>query len=197
MKKSVLIIAVLSISLGLFAQLSPGDRAPEFELKNIDGEMVSLSDAAGDKGAILVFTCNGCPTAKAYEKRIIELDAKYRDKGYPVIAVNPNDPEVAPADSYVKMQQRAKEKGFTFPYLFDEDQDVFPAYGATKTPHTFLLKRDGNKFRVSYIGAIDDDQRSAQVEEKFLENAIAALGSGNSPEPSVTRAVGCGIKFKK
>jgi len=197
MKKCVLIIAVLSISLGLFAQLSPGDRAPEFELKNIDGEMVSLSDAAGDKGAILVFTCNGCPTAKAYEQRILELDAKYRKKGYPVIAVNPNDPEVAPADSYVKMQQRAKEKGFTYPYLFDEDQDVFPAYGATKTPHTYLLKRDGKKFRVSYIGAIDDDQRSDRVEEKFLENAIAALGSGNTPEPSVTRAVGCGIKVKK
>jgi len=197
MKRTLVLVTVLGLSLGVFAQLSPGDRAPEFNLKNVDGEMVSLSDAAGEKGAILIFTCNGCPVAKAYEQRIIELDKKYRNQGYPVIAVNPNDPEVTPVDSYENMQKRSEEKAYPFPYLFDEDQDVFPAYGATKTPHTYLLKREGKKFKVSYIGAIDDNQRSAQVEEKYLENAISAVGSGKTPKPSETRAVGCGIKIKK
>ena len=197
MKKSISIFFALLISIGVFAQLSPGDRAPGFQLKNVDGEMVSLDDAAGEKGAIVIFTCNGCPVAKAYEKRIIELDKKYRDQGYPVIAINPNDPELAPVDSYENMQALAKEKDYPFPYLFDEKQEVFPAYGATKTPHTYLLKREGKKFKVGYIGAIDDNQRSAQVEEKFVENAIAALGNGKQPKPAETRAVGCGIKVKK
>lgn len=197
MKKNLLLLIALGLSIGAFAQLSPGYRAPEFSLKNVDGEMVSLSEAAGENGAIVVFTCNGCPVAKAYEQRIIDLDNKYRDQGYPVIAIQPNDPEVTPVDSYENMQLRAEEKEYPFPYLFDEKQEVFPAYGATKTPHTFLLKKDGKKFKVGYIGAIDDNQRSAQVEEKFLEDAIAALSKGKTPKPSETRAVGCSIKVKK
>lgn len=197
MKRTLILITALILSIGVFAQLSPGDIAPDFTLKNVDGKMVSLSDYSGEKGAIVIFTCNGCPVAKAYEQRILDLDKKYAKKGYPVIAINPNDPAIATADSYEKMQIRAKEKKYSFPYLFDEKQDVFPAYGATKTPHTFLLNKDGNDFKVSYIGAIDDNQRSAQVEEKFLENAIAAIGSGKTPSPTETLAVGCGIKVKK
>ena len=197
MKRTILILAALVISLGVMAQLSPGDKAPGFNLKNVDGEMLSLDQASGDEGAIVVFTCNGCPVAKAYEQRIIDLDNKYRDKGWPVIAIQPNDPSITPVDSYENMQKRAKEKGYPFPYLFDEKQEVFPAYGATKTPHTYLLQKEGENFKVGYIGAIDDNQRSAEVEENFLENAIEALSKGKTPKPAETRAVGCSIKVKK
>jgi len=197
MKKILSFVMVLGLAAGSYGQLAPGDKAPDFNLKNVDGEMVSLKDAAGDKGAIVIFTCNTCPVVHAYEERIINLDKKYREKGYPVIAINPNDPAISKGDSFEKMKDRAKDKGYTFPYLFDEQQDVFPAYGATRTPHTFLVHRDGKEFKVGYIGAIDDNQRSANVEEKFLENAIAAVETGKAPDPDYTRAVGCSIKYKK
>jgi len=141
-----------------------------------------------------VFTCNHCPFAKKYEDRINDLAKKYKSKGYILLAINPNDPSVQPDDSYELMQKRAKEKGFAFPYLFDEGQKIFPQYGATKTPHVFLL--DKNRV-VKYIGAIDDNVDSAaEVKEKYLENAIAALESGKTPSPEVTKAIGCSIKTK-
>lgn len=197
MKKFLLLSIVLVVAIGTMAQVSPGDIAPDFSLKNVDGKMVSLSDYADQKGAIVIFTCNGCPVAQAYESRIIELDKKYSKKGFPVIAINPNDPEMAPADSYYNMQKRSKEKNYSFPYLFDEEQDVFPAYGATRTPHAFLLVKEKDNFSVAYIGAIDDDQKADRVEEKFLENAIAAVNNGKTIKVKETRAIGCGIKKKR
>lgn len=171
-----------------------GDKAPSFNLKNIDGKMVSLDDYKSEKGVIVVFTCNHCPYAVLYEDRIIALHNKFAPKGYPVVAINPNDPEVQPEDSYEKMIVRANEKKFPFVYLFDENQSVFPAYGATRTPHFFLL--DKNRV-VRYIGALDDNPKEAAgVEEKFLENAVAALEKGKTPEPAVTKAIGCTIKTK-
>ena len=138
-----------------------GDVAADFKLKNVDQKTVSLSDYAAAKGFIVVFTCNHCPYAKAYESRIIALDKRYASKGYPVIAINPNDPIVVPADNFEAMQVRAKEKGFTFPYLFDDGQKVYPQYGATKTPHVFLLNKENGKNIVRYIGAIDDNYADA------------------------------------
>ncbi len=172
----------------------PGDKASDFDLKSVDGKNYSLASFKDAKGFIVVFTCNSCPFAVMYEDRIVELSKKYGKKGYQVIAINPNDPEVKPDDSYEKMKVRAKDKGFDFPYLFDDGQKVYPAYGATKTPHVFLL--DKNHI-VKYIGAIDDNAEDAsQVEEKYLENAIAALDKGKEPVPAVTKAIGCSIKVK-
>ncbi len=186
------------LSIPLMAQLAPGDEAPDFKLKNIDGNMISLDDFNTEKGIILIFTCNHCPYAVAYEDRIIDLNDKYAPKGYPVVAINPNDPAVVPEDSFEKMQERANEKGFDFPYLFDEGQKVFPQYGATRTPHIFLIQNEGNKSIVRYIGAIDDNYKDASaVEEKFLENAIAAIEKGETPDPASTKAIGCTIKVKK
>jgi len=171
-----------------------GDTATDFELKNIDGEMVSLSDFEDAKGFIVTFTCNHCPYAVMYEDRLIELHNTYAPKGYQVIAINPNDPAVQPEDSYDKMKVRASEKEFPFVYLFDEGQKIYPQYGATRTPHVFLLDAERT---VKYIGAIDDSPRDASaVSEKYLENAIMAMESGKSPEPSFTKAVGCSIKTK-
>ena len=173
----------------------PGDKATDFKLKSVDGKFYSLSDYKDAKGFIVVFTCNHCPFAVKYEDRVNELAKKYTKKGYILLAINPNDPVVQPADSYDLMKERAKEKGFVFPYLFDEGQKIFPQYGATKTPHAFLL--DKNQV-VKYIGAIDDNaEDAAMVKEKYLENAIAALERNTEPTPSVTKAIGCSIKVKK
>lgn len=178
--------------------LRVGDVAPSFKLQNaIDDQMVSLDDAAyaDAKGVVVIFTCNHCPFAVATEDRIIALHKKYADKGFPVIAINPNDPKAVPEDSYDEMKKRAAEKSYPYPYLFDKGQKVYPAYGATKTPHVYLLERMGNEFRVAYIGAIDDSARDPEgVEEKYLENAIEALMKGKKPRPKETRAIGCSIK---
>ena len=154
-----------------------------------------MSDYKKAKGFIVVFTCNHCPYAIKYEDRIIKLAKKYTKKGYILLAINPNDPAAQPLDSFELMQERAKEKKFNFPYLFDEGQKIYPQYGATKTPHVFLLDKERV---VKYIGAIDDNVEDASdVKVKYLENAIAALEAGKSIENPVTKAIGCSIKVKK
>jgi len=199
MKILFTILMILAMTLGT-AQAQGyqvGDKATDFKLKNIDGRYVSMADYPDAKGFVVTFSCNHCPFVVATEDRIIALDKKYKEKGFPVIAINPNDPELVPADSFEKMQERAQEKGFTFPYLFDEGQKIYPVYGATRTPHVFLLERQGEDLVVAYIGAIDDNTRDAsEVEEKYLENAINALLAGQRPDPDFTRAIGCTIKAK-
>jgi len=175
-----------------------GDEAADFKLKNIDGKMVSLSDFKSAKGFIVVFTCNHCPYAKKYEDRIIELDKKYKSQGYPVIAINPNDPNVQPEDSYQQMIERAKQKGFTFPYLVDEGQKIYPQYGATKTPHVFVLKKENGKNIVKYIGAIDNNYDNPNdVSEYYAQDAVNALIKGEPVKMTKTVAIGCTIKVKK
>jgi len=175
-----------------------GDEAADFSLKNIDDTMVSLADYSEAKGFIVVFTCNMCPYSVANEDRIIALDKKYKKKGFPVIAINPNDPEVSKGDSFEAMKVRANEKGYTFPYLFDEGQEVYPKYGATKTPHVYILNKKKGKLIVEYIGAIDDSSRNENnVKERFVENAVDALLKGEKPTKTDTRAIGCSIKDKR
>lgn len=172
-----------------------GDVAADFSLKNVDGNMVSLSDFGNAKGFLVIFTCNTCPYAQGYEDRIIALDAKYKPQGVPVIAINPNDPSAKPGDSFAKMKERAAAKGFTYPYLLDEGQKVYPQYGATRTPHVFLLEKTLSGNMVKYIGAIDDNyQDASQVDESFVENAVDAMLAGNEINPKTTKAIGCGIK---
>ncbi len=174
-----------------------GDEAADFKLKNIDGKTVSLADYPSAKGFIVVFTCNHCPYAVKYEDRIKELDKMYKDKGYPVIAINPNDPQVQPQDSFDAMKVRAKEKGFSFPYLFDEGQQVYPKYGATKTPHVFLLKKEKGKNIVKYIGAIDNNfEDPNDVSEYYVRDAVNALLKNESIKTEKTAAIGCTIKVK-
>jgi peroxiredoxin len=172
-----------------------GDVATDFSLKNTNGKMVSLKDYKNAKGFIVVFTCNHCPYAKAYEDRIIALDKKYSAQGYPVIAINPNNSATTPDDSFEKMQERAKEKGFTFPYLFDDGQKIYPQYGATKTPHVYVLQKTAKGNVVKYIGAIDDNHEDeAKVTKKYVEDAVNALLKGKDPVVTETKAVGCSIK---
>ena len=172
-----------------------GDIATDFELKNIDGKMVSLADYKDAKGYIVIFTCNTCPYAVQYEDRIIALDKKYADKGFPVIAIMPNNPTVQPGDSEDAMKARAASKGFTFPYLFDDGQKIYPQYGATKTPHVYLLEKTKKGNVVRYIGAIDDNYKDAEaVKTKYVEDAVDALIDGKEIKETKTRAIGCTIK---
>lgn len=175
-----------------------GDYAGDFKLKNIDGSMVSLADFNDAKGFIVIFTCNHCPYAKLYEDRIVALDKSFKKKGYPVIAINPNDTEKYPDDSFDNMKKRAKEKDFTFPYLVDETQEVAKAFGAAKTPHVYLLQKEADgKLKVAYIGAVDDDTENTKKDKvNYVENAINALEKGEKPNPDFTKAIGCTIKWK-
>ncbi len=197
--KKIILTTVLALSAVLLVhgELKPGDDAKTFKLKNVDGTSVSLSDYNDQKGVILVFTCNPCPFAKAYEQRIIKLHNTYADKGYPVVAINPNDVDISPDDSMELMKARSDEKDYPFPYLKDETQEVYKGYGATKTPHIYLLENNGGNFKVAYVGAIDDNaMEEASVSSKYVESAIAALESGSKPKPKTTKAVGCTIKTK-
>jgi len=173
-----------------------GDVATDFKLENIDGNFVSLSDFKQAKGFIVVFTCNTCPYAVAYEDRIEALNKEYAPKGYPVIAIMPNNVQSKPGDSMTAMQKRAKEKGFTFPYLIDADQSIYPQYGATKTPHVYILESTDKGPVVQYIGAIDDNYKDAAlVKTKYVQNAVDALLEGVTFETHKTKAIGCSIKI--
>lgn len=198
MKKilTLLIITLISGNILLAEGYKVGDQAMDFKLKNVDGKMVSMSDYKSAQGFIVIFTCNHCPFSIAYEDRIIELDKKYKVDGYPVIAINPNDSIIAPTDSYSNMIIRSRDKGFTFPYLLDADQSVARTYGATRTPHVYLLQKENDKLIVNYIGAIDNNSESAQAAtELYVAEAVEALMEGESPNPDFTKAVGCSIKY--
>jgi peroxiredoxin len=192
---SVLVL-VFAVSAAYADGYKVGDKATDFSLKNIDGTMVSMSELDESSGVILIFTCNHCPYSKLYEDRIIALDKKYKVRGYPVVAINPNDPVKEPGDSFENMIVRANEKGFTFPYLMDADQSIAKAYGATRTPHVFILEKVNSDFIIRYIGAIDDNSKDAKaVDQKFVEMALDQIYKGESPDPDFTKAIGCSIKW--
>lgn len=199
MRNLVIISLILFFSfLTLYSQgLRVDEKASDFKLKNVDGKIVSLNDYQNAKGFVVIFTCNHCPYAQAYQDRIIAIDKKYKTLGYPVIAISSNDPSIVEEDSYENMVLRAKEKNYPFPYLFDADQSVCKTYGAEKTPHVFLLQKKGSDLIVKYIGAIDDNYKDAsKVTVSYLKNAIDALLDGKNPDPAFTKAIGCSIKMK-
>ena len=171
-----------------------GDKVNNFELKNVDGNTIALNDYKDKKGVIVIFTCNNCPYVKMWEDRIISLDKDYTSKGYPVVAINPNGS--FKSDSFEKMKKRAKEKKYTFPYLQDYTQEVAKSFGASRTPHVFVLNKSGNDFKVAYIGAIDDNYKSAnKVKSHYVEDAVNALITGGKPDTKMTRSIGCSIKW--
>lgn len=167
-----------------------GDPAPVFEnITGVDDQSHSLADYSDAKAVALIFTCNHCPVAVAYEDRLIELDKDY-EEDVELIAVNVNNME---ADKLPAMQERASEKGFDFPYLYDPTQQIGRDYGATVTPHVFLL--DGDR-RLAYVGAIDDNMNGAEVTEHYLRDAIDAVLAGDAPKTAQTKPVGCGIEYE-
>lgn len=206
-KAYILITIAISLTAAIFIQengladqqgYAVGDVAKEFTLKNVDGKMVSLEDYAQEEGVILVFTCNTCPYAKLYESRIKALDMQYKSQGFPVVAIQPNDPELSPGDSFEEMQNRYKDKAMTYPYLWDETQEITRTYGATRTPHVYLLENTGDNFKVAYIGAIDDNHKDANaVNKSYVEDAITSIKAKRTVDPNFTKAIGCTIKWSE
>lgn len=199
MKFSVfLLLTIFMLSFNTMDNgLKPGDQAKDFSLKNVDGKMLSLSDFDDAKGFIVIFSCNHCPYVKAYESRMEALNKKFAPKGFPVVAINSNDVSQYPEDSFENMQRNARQKGFTFPYLFDESQEVAKFYGALKTPHVYLLEKKGGKLLVKYVGAIDDNTHEPdKVSKRYVEDAVNAILIGDAVKVKETKAIGCGIKWK-
>ncbi|MFM7080069.1 MAG: thioredoxin family protein [Bacteroidota bacterium] len=198
-KFPIVLLLLLASTIGHAQGLKIGDKAIDFKLKNVDGDLVSLPTDKSIKGVIIIFTCNNCPFSIAYEDRIIALHDKYAALGFPVIAINPNDAERVPEDSFRNMKKRAREKGFKFSYLHDETQETAKAYGATRTPHVFLTSRNGSgEYVVSYIGAIDNNTDDpAAADKKYIESAISEILEGKAVSVNATKAIGCSIKWKQ
>ncbi|RPA67554.1 thioredoxin family protein [Cyclobacteriaceae bacterium YHN15] len=175
-----------------------GDKASDFKLQSVDGSWISLSGLDNSKGAIVIFSCNTCPYVVAYEDRMIELHEKFATMGFPVIAINSNDEKLSPGDSFENMKKRSKNKKFPFAYVYDKSQEVIKAYGGTRTPHVYILNKEGNDFVVKYIGAIDNNYQDANaVTEKYVENAMEEILQGRKVSVESTKAIGCTIKWTK
>jgi peroxiredoxin len=190
------------LMLGIMAKAQNGyqvgDVVSDFSLKNVTGTNLSLADYKDAKGYIVVFTCNTCPVAQAYQDRIEKLNQRYSAKGYPVVAINTNDPIASPGDSYAKMQLYAKEEKFSYAYLEDPNHIYTKKYGATKTPTTFVIQKSDKGNEVAYIGAIDNNQQENGSETtSYVANAIDLLLQGKKPTITNVKAIGCGIKWKK
>jgi thiol-disulfide isomerase/thioredoxin len=178
-----------------------GAAAPDFKLPGVDGRTYSLADFAGAKVLVIVFTCNHCPTAQAYEDRIIRLNAEYRGKGVALVAINPNDPRAVRldelgytdlGDSFADMKIRAKAKGFSFPYLYDGDtQKTARGYGVLATPHVFIFDQ---RRKLRYVGRIDDSEVK-RVKSHDARSAIEALLAGKPVPVAKTRVFGCSTKW--
>lgn len=199
-RKAMLAIPVL-LALAASAAVAGGPLAigspmpsTDVKMKNVDGTEKTLAQIAKPAGTLVVFTCNHCPFAKAWETRIVELGNTYGAKGIGVVAVNANDPKVAAGDSFEGMQERAKERGMQFPYVVDETSNVARAFGATRTPEAFLFDKDG---KLVYHGTIDDNGEDAsKVDKRYLKDALEAVTAGKDVAVKETKSIGCSIKFR-
>lgn len=175
--------------------LSIGDAMPamDHELEKTDGSKTALSKNKGDKGTLVVFTCNHCPYVKMYQERIAKLGNEYKGKGIGVIAINPNDPAKYPDDGAEAMKERSKKMGMNYPYVVDRGSRLAKAFGASRTPEVYLF--DANN-KLVYHGTVDDSAKDAsKVEKTFLKDALDATVAGKQVKMAETKAVGCGIKF--
>ena len=182
--------------------LGIGDTAPDFSLPGVDGRRYRLADFDRAETLVIVFTCNHCPTAQAYEERIKKLAADYRNKGVVLVAISPNDPKAVRldelgysdmGDSFEDMKIRAKDMEYNFPYLYDgQDQKVSMSYGPVCTPHVFVFDRQR---KLRYEGGIDDAEKPGLVKSQDARNAIEALLKGRKVPAERTRTIGCSIKW--
>jgi peroxiredoxin len=173
--------------------LTLATEAPPFDLPGVDRQNHSLDDYAGSPVLAVVWSCNHCPYVQAWEGRMIELQREYGDRGFRLVAINSNDADSYPEDSFEEMQKRAGQQGFNFDYLYDEDQSALRAYGAERTPEVFLFEGDR---KLVYHGAIDDSRDETQVSDRYLRDAIEALLAGEEPPTRETPAVGCTVKWR-
>ena len=164
------------------------------KMKNVDGKMLSITDVTGKAGTLVIFTCNHCPFAKAWEQRIVELANSYSGKGVGVMLVNANDPTTHAEDGFEEMQARAKSRGMKVPYVVDDTSGVARAFGASVTPEVFLFDKTG---KLAYHGAVDDNRNDPdKVKARYLKDALDAVIAGKAPAMPETKGLGCGIKFR-
>ena len=181
----------INCAIGRAENLKIGDAAPDFSgIVGTDDKEHALKDYESAKLVVLVFTCNHCPVAQAYQDRLVKLQKDYKEKGVQIVAVNVNKID---ADKLDKMKERAKEKKFDFPYLYDASQKIGKDYGAKVTPHVFVLDKDR---KLAYVGAIDDNMDEDKVKKHYLRDALDALLDGKEPPEKVTKQFGCGIKYE-
>jgi peroxiredoxin len=173
--------------------LALGSQAIRFRLPGVDGREHSLEDYAAAPALALIWSCNHCPYVRAWEGRMVEIQRDYGARGVRVIAINSNDADRHPDDSFEAMLARAESEGFNFDYLHDEDQSVARAYEPARTPEVFLFGPDR---RLAYHGAIDDSRDDRAVQENYLRNALDAVLAGREPPVADTPPVGCSVKWK-
>ena len=181
--------------------LSLGQPAPDFDLPGVDGKRYALRDFAPARALVVAFSCNHCPYVIGSEDRMIRLATEYAPGGLAFVAINPNETDNHPTDSFEHMVERAREKHFPFPYLRDESQDVARAYGALRTPHYFLFGRGGADgeagWLLRYTGRMDDNPRTPGAERtRELADAVEAVLAGRAPAVEVTNPIGCNVKWK-
>ena len=169
------------------------EHVPSFTLPGVDGAEHSLADYDGAPVLVLIQSCNHCPYVQAWEGRMIAIQHDYADRGVRLVAVNSNDVSQKPGDSFEGMQERAREKGFNFDYLRDDDQSLARALGSERTPEVFVYDRDR---RLVYHGAIDDDRDEGAATQSYLRDALDAVLAGGAPVVAETPPVGCTVKWK-
>lgn len=201
---SVVYLVALLLTVNILSSATAGENeglkigdaipAKNAKMKNIDGRELSITDIAGKKGTVVIFSCNSCPWVQAWEDRISSIGNAYQRKGFGVVAINSNDPTKDQTDSFDAMKQRAKERGFEFAYTVDNTSDVARAFGATRTPEVFLFDQGG---LLVYHGVIDDNAKSPDsVKEHYLREALEAMLAGKKIPVTETKALGCTIKFR-
>jgi peroxiredoxin len=173
--------------------IAPGTQAPAFDLPGVDGRTYVLDDFADAPALVLIQSCNHCPYVMAWEDRMLAIQRDYGERGVRLVAINSNDAEKYPSDSFDAMRERAREKGFNFPYLYDETQEVARALSSERTPEVFLF--DGDR-RLVYHGAIDDSRDEDAVSQPYLRDALDALLEGRDPPVTETPPVGCTVKWR-
>ena len=179
----------------LLFQFANAQTVPDFNLKNVDGKQVSLSDYSSKKAVVVVFTGNHCVYSKKYEDRLIQLHQKYSASGVQVLLINSNNPAASEDEAFDQMAARAKEKNYPFPYMEDSDGKTAVSFGAVKNPESFLLVPAEGGFKLIYKGNIDDNALMAdKVSQKFLENAIEMIVGGKEPSTTSTETIGCAIR---
>lgn len=169
----------------------------DFNLENVDGKQVSLSNYPDAKGFIIIFTCNHCPFAKLYPQRFNEMNSKYKVLGVPLIAISSTDTISYEEDTFIKMRQKSNKEHFNFPYLFDGTQVVAKDFKAQKTPHAYVIWKVNGNWVVKYNGAIDDNgMDSKKVENHYVSNAVDALLNNKEIKVKDTKSIGCQIYFR-
>ena len=178
--------------------LQPGQVAPDFDLPGTDGRRHSLADFDGAAVAVVVFSCNHCPYVVGSEDRMIAFASRYAPRGVRMVAINSNETENHPTDSFEHMVERAREKNFPFAYVRDETQDVARAYGALRTPHYYAFAKDGaGRWTLRYTGRMDDNPRTPGAETTHeLADAVEDLLAGREVKVPLTNPIGCNVKWK-